>query len=360
MLSAGSLQFNSRFSDLLESSRKPDDDILVIPKKTVKKRSVSGIRSNSEMKFVNVEPPEIVSSRSSARSNPNKIPYPERIPSKINDLKRDCNDYMENDQIKKYQAATQEIDRLALQYQQYIKQKIEDGIVNKYNEETARIQRDMMVEHKKLLEARKKKIQQMKDHVVQLQQKHSNQIKEYITKWKGDIKKRSYNRASNELRILYMEQEKLKDSKRFQEMKDVQAQIDARLAYEQDRNEHQMMHDFKDGLNMLINAQAEELKSLQIANRHKIADLDFEDKKLIELFTKRLQKASVNANNTNMSTEFKRAVQKDILMSRSQPLATPRSAKPPVISVCDCKYNSVPIRQPSANFSLPKLTYSLC
>ncbi|EAY14675.1 hypothetical protein TVAG_460920 [Trichomonas vaginalis G3] len=361
-LKAESIQFGSKYSELIKKDPKKEDDLFFgLKRNTNKKKKVSSLRSSSQTIFQPSEPLEVVSSRSSSRSNPQKIPYPERIPPQIKQLRKDCTDYMETDQLQKYVEATKEIDRLSEQYKKCIKQKIEDNIVNKYSEDTSRIQKDMVQQYEELMEERNQKLEQMKESIQQLQQKHNKQIEEFMKKWHSNTKMRSYNRTSNDLRVKYLELDKLKESKRFDEMKYVQAQIDERLAFEQDRNEHQLQYDFKDKLNILRNAQAEELKSLQQSNRHKLADFDYKEKQLLELYQKRMAKASVNASTTNMSTEFKRAVQNDMMMSRSASIGTPRSmSRPPTTKVTDCKFNAMEIKQPNLSLSLPKLNYSLC
>jgi hypothetical protein len=102
----------------------------------------------------------------------------------------------------------------------------------------------------------------IQEQVGQMRERHRRELVEHDQSWKGDPKQRQYNRASQQLRILRVQEQLLLNSSRFDEAEQVCGIADRLEALQTHESHFQMATSFAASRTLLFKKQAHEMDTL--------------------------------------------------------------------------------------------------
>ncbi|KAK8882110.1 hypothetical protein M9Y10_044750 [Tritrichomonas musculus] len=139
---------------------------------------------------------------------------------------------------------------------------------------------------------------QFQDEIDELIEKHDKEIDEFNKKWKT-VKQRLYNKPSNQLTLLYQQEDKLNYARRYEESIAVSKEASKLEKVESREKAIKMEYDYRDALSLLIQKQREEMRVL-LSNHEDIRKLHQSAKKceedLIETRIKKIDRETMKAN----------------------------------------------------------------
>lgn len=347
-----SLQFGSYFNKFLPPD--PNQNTRIYRSKTEKKKKEKKEIPKKQIPL-DREDREIESIRNKAMNGLSLAGCDtELFPKVIEILKNQQLKAYDSNKYELYSAYDAALMRLANFYEVSQKKAFKKDIETKYVERIQNAETELQKLENGYAKERREMIENMKAKLESLKEKHEEELSNYNNEWRNEEKVKQYNKSSTKLRELYIEVEKLKAAKRFDEIKYVQAQINERTAKEMDVSEHRLFSDYNEGLNLLNQKHAYELATLQKANKDKLDTFDTKVKNELEVVKLRISKLERSTEGDGRAEiEWKRMVADGCISSRSITQSSARSWR----SSNSSEYLFIPIKQVPMRPSQSRLNY---
>ena len=329
-----SLSFGNYFSKYLpkDSEKDEDEEIKIKPanrKKRVKIVEEKSQKSTSRSKRTKFDidddekedetDPIIANIKQKLMKGENpSLQEADFLPEAIEEMKTEQDAAFESRQYVLYGQIDEAISRGTDFYAQVQKSRFKHDYETRYVERCQNAEKELHRVEVERANERKEFINHLREKCEALQQKHNEELDEFVKEWHTENKLKKYNRSSSKFRELHIEVAKLRAAKRFDEIKDVEAQIQQQLSKETDMNEHRLQQDYNEAMQLLLEKQAKELETLQKANRVRLESFDAKTDADIRVVKLRIAKLERPGDGTGRAeVEWRRKVAEGSLSNRS-------------------------------------------
>ena len=329
-----SLSFGNYFSKFLPKEDKEEDDDEIKIKPTQKKKRVKIVEEKSsksttrskrtkfdienDQKDDDVDPIIVNIKQKLMKGENPSMDEVDYLPAAIEEMKTEQDAAYEERKYVLYGQIDEAIARGTDFYAQVQKNRFKHDYETRYVERAQNAEKELHRVENERANERKEFVNHLREKCEALQQKHNEELEDFVKDWHTENKLKKYNRSSSKFRELNIEVCKLRAAKRFDEIKDVEAQIQAQLSKETDMNEHRLQQDYNEALQLLLEKQAKELETLQKANRVRLESFDAKTDADIRVVKLRIAKLERPGDGTGRAeVEWRKRVAEGSLSNRS-------------------------------------------
>lgn len=196
---------------------------------------------------------------------------PETLAIVVRNLEDKRDDLINEGQIEKSMRVQTAVENARAQQLQALKKSIQDDQIQSVKSR----QEETKTGYNELNKNYQIRLQELEEHIkqqqAQLDQRQQQEIQDFNAEWTSDLKQRLYNRSSQQLRVLRLQQQLLLSAKRFSEARQVASLGNQLEKQEISQNHRQMILDYKKALYSLQTKHKKEKDVLdQIAEEQRM------------------------------------------------------------------------------------------